>query len=334
MFSDKLKKNQSEKYSVLIIGCGNIAGGFDEENKDNITSLTHADAFQKHDSFNLTACIDPDIDKLKIFQERWGIDEAYTSLDIPLKEKKSYDVVCICSPTDLHAKHLQSSIELKPRLVFCEKPLTNNLDGTKEIIRGFIQNNILLAVNFSRRWMPDMELFRKDLMNGRWGKVRSVVGHYNKGLLNNGSHMIDLLHFLFGDLTPRWVGDYIFDYTDDDPSMPVLLSSEEEFNIFLNVTNSADFSFFEISFFLEKGVVTLENGGHLWNIRESVDNKDYKGFRTLSSSISNPAEYNLVMNRAVQNIHDALSKNTKLKSDGSNAMKALEVCKDIKEFSY
>ena len=29
-------------------------------------------------------------------------------------------------------------------------------------------------------------------------RVRSAVGTYNKGVLNNGSHMVDLLHLLLG----------------------------------------------------------------------------------------------------------------------------------------
>ena len=327
------RKKVLKEFSVLIVGCGNIAGRFDNENKDNKFSLTHADAFKKHGSFNLTACVDPDIDRLKYFKKRWNIRNSYNSLDEVLKTNESYDVVSICSPANLHSLHLQAVLDLKPSLVFCEKPLTNNLIEARNLVKKLEKNNILLAVNYSRRWMPDLESFRKDLLNGKWGKIRSIVGHYNKGLLNNGSHMIDLLHFLIGSFTPIWAGQPLFDFTDDDPSIPVVCSSKEVSNIFLNVTDAADYSFFEVSFYMEGGVVAMKNGGQNWNIRERIDHKVYKGYKTLSSVKNQPAYYNITMNKAVENIFDALSGDVELKSDGKNAIQAQEVCENIKDLS-
>lgn len=328
-----LKSKTLKEFSVLIVGCGNIAGRFDDENKDNKYSLTHADAYKKHSRFILNACVDPHIERLKSFKKRWNIRHSYNSIDEILKTNDTYDVVSICSPSNLHSLHLQEVLDLKPSLVFCEKPLTDNLVKTRNLVKEFKNNNILLAVNYSRRWMPNLESFRKDLLNGKWGKIRSIVGHYNKGLLNNGSHMIDLLHFILGRLTPVWAGKPLFDFTDEDPSIPAIFSSKEVSYIYLNLTNSADYSFFEISFYMEEAVVTLENGGHNWNIRERIDSKHYSGFKTLSSSINKPAEYNFTLNRAVQNIYDTLCGDDKLKSDGSNAIQAQEVCENIKELS-
>ena len=47
---------------------------------------------------------------------------------------------------------------------------------------------------------PDVLRLRDELAAGHWGEVRSVSATYNKGVLNNGGHLIDLLHLLLGPL--------------------------------------------------------------------------------------------------------------------------------------
>jgi len=58
-------------YKVLIIGCGNMAGGYDLIQPDDALPLGHAKAFVKHGGFALSACVDPDAAKLAAFQHRW-----------------------------------------------------------------------------------------------------------------------------------------------------------------------------------------------------------------------------------------------------------------------
>ena len=48
-----------EVLSALIIGCGDIAGGYDEAG-DERAVRTHAGAYRAHPNFCVTACIDPD----------------------------------------------------------------------------------------------------------------------------------------------------------------------------------------------------------------------------------------------------------------------------------
>ena len=56
---------------VLIIGLGNIAGGYNEKSETS-ASLTHAKAIKKNDFFSLEGCVDPDKERLADFSDFWG----------------------------------------------------------------------------------------------------------------------------------------------------------------------------------------------------------------------------------------------------------------------
>ncbi len=318
-----------KKQSVLLVGCGNIAGGFDLI--QNEFPLTHAQGFAEHDGFKIEGCIDPDIEKLKSFQKRWGIPNIHKSLEEVESHLGKYDVISICNPTKYHYETLQLALKLEPGLVFCEKPITDDYSSAQEIINKFMESNILLAVNLTRRWMLELENFKKDLLAGRWGKLRSVIGHYNKGLLNNGIHLIDLIQFFLGSISVKWTGDAIFDFFDNDPSIPATLHSNTDIPIYLNTTNAKDYSFFELIFYAEKAVISLENGGLNWRIRNVEESKEFIGYKTLGETKIIETDYKMSMQNAIANIYDALVFGDKVKSDGLNALAAHRICDQIKK---
>ena len=45
-------------------------------------------------------------------------------------------------------------------------------------------------VNYTRQWDPSVSRLIEEVRGDRWGAVRSAVGHYNKGVLNNGGHLV------------------------------------------------------------------------------------------------------------------------------------------------
>ena len=68
----------------------------------------------------------------------------------------------ICTPTFCHYDHLKEIIELKPKLIFCEKPLTENFSTSQEITSLCKKENIILVVNFLRRWDPFIKILKRN----------------------------------------------------------------------------------------------------------------------------------------------------------------------------
>ena len=66
---------------VLIVGCGNIAGGFDAGRGADTPPFTHAGAFAQHPDFAVAACVDPDDAQRAAFAERWQVGEDAASIE-------------------------------------------------------------------------------------------------------------------------------------------------------------------------------------------------------------------------------------------------------------
>ena len=314
--------------NVLLIGCGNIAGGFDAARPQGAAPLTHAGAYREHGGFDLAACVEPNVSKREAFKARWNIARGYADLAELDADTDTFDVVSICTPTHLHDAHLDVVRKLRPRLVFCEKPITPSLERTRHWVHHLALGGVLLAVNHNRRWAPDVVSLRDELKQGAWGTVRSITGHYNKGVLNNGSHLIDLIQFLLGPLECMSAGTPVHDFWDNDPSIPALLRCGSV-SVQLCAGDFRDYALFELDIIASGGVISMRDGGARWTVRKAIDNPQFSGYRGLSEPAHLAGKYGESMRRAVANIHAALCDGEPLASTGVTALAAQQVCDDI-----
>jgi predicted dehydrogenase len=332
-----MKVNSSKQISannplaVLIVGCGNIAGIFDQDKPGSKLPFTHAGAYSSDERFTLVACVDPDDSRRIKFMDFWGVAYGFRTIADVLNSDVQFDVVSICSPSDSHAHDLEIALRIKPKLIFCEKPVTTSLMETKKLVDACRDNKILLAVNYSRRFDPDVLILKADMDNGKWGELRSVVGHYNKGLLNNGSHMIDLLHLLIGGMKIVKVGEPVQDFFQNDSTVPVWLEGPKGVPINIACGHAKDYSIFEIQFVFSRGMLTMEDGGLFWRERRVVDSNTFKGYRVLNEGVRRAGKYANAMKQSVDNIHRAITKGEPLISSGDSALLAQQMCEKIKQ---
>lgn len=318
----------SSVLQVLIVGCGNMAGGFDTNRSTNALPLTHAGAFLRHGGFALCACVDPDDERRTEFARRWNVPQAAASMDALQARAGQFDIISICSPTAFHQEHLEAALVLRPRLIFCEKPITTTLAATETWVKACEEAGVLLAINHTRRWAPDVQRLAAELAAGQWGQVRSAAAYYNKGILNNGGHMIDLLHLLLGPLEVDYAGAARWDFWEQDPSVSAMLRAGN-IPVSVNVAHAADFAHFELQLVTENGIIMMEDGGMSWRIRHAIPSPHFKGYRALNEGTRTPGEYPRAMLMAATNLHDALTNGQQLSSDGRTAMAAQRVCELI-----
>jgi predicted dehydrogenase len=317
---------------TLIVGCGNIAGRFDSGRKGSGEfPLTHAGAYARDGRFDPAACVDPDDGRRKAFMADWGIPLGFRSLDDAVRSPERFDVVSICSPTESHARDLELALTLKPRLFFCEKPVTDSLARTEALVRQCARSKTHLAVNYTRRWDPAISDLRQGIEQGRWGRLRSAVGYYNKGLLNNGSHMLDLLHLLVGPLSVVKVGRPFDDFSAADPTVPVWLEGPDRLPIQLACGHAADFAFFELQLIFSNAVVTMEEGGLFWRERAAADSSAFPGYRIPGEGIRRAGSYPRAMLQAIDNIFAAINHGRPLASTGESALATQRLCEQIRQ---
>jgi predicted dehydrogenase len=324
---------KSKPLVVLIVGCGNIAGRFDQLRSTNEFPHTHAGAYTRDQRFSLSACVEPDDGRRAEFMAAWGVPVGFRLLEEALDSGHHFDVISICSPTTCHPHDLEIALRLNPKLIFCEKPLTTSLVESEKLLETCRKRNVLLAVNYSRRFDPDVRKLQVDMQNGRWGQLRSIVGYYNKGILNNGSHMLDLINLLVGSMEIVKVGKPIYDFWASDPTIPVWLEGANALPIQLVCGHAEDYAIFELQLVFSQGVLTMEEGGMFWRERRAVESATFTGYRVLDEGVRHAGQYPLSMLQAVGNIYQAMTESKPLASTGESALVSQRLCERIKQLA-
>ncbi len=318
---------------VLIIGCGNIAGGFDAGRPGTLTPYTHAGAYIAHAGYRLVGCVEPDKGRRSAFQQRWGVERAYSRLEEAFANGAQYDVVSICSPTLFHAADLRAVLSIKPALVFCEKPLTASLEQSLELAKHYREADVPLMVNYTRRWDQRVRELAEELARGEWGRIRTASGLYNKGLYNNGSHMLDLLTLLLGPLTVVAAGPPQSDMWDTDPSIPALLVSADGVSVTLNCGHAADYSLFELELVTERGTVKMEDGGLSWRLRRAGPSSTFAGYQALGTPEHRAGALGGAALAAVDEIEAIVTKGGKPTCGPDDAVAVQRLCEAIRAAS-
>ena len=326
--------NTRDTLSCLIIGCGNIAGGFDADGKSGKFPLTHAGAYKQHGGFSLLACVEPNPSVRNEFMQLWRVKEGYASMEALRQHVSQIDVVSICSPTAYHLADIRAALALRPRVIFCEKPLASNVPDAEAIVAECDRAKVPLIVNYNRRWDVSVDQLKLELNSGAWGRVRSVSGVYTRGVSNNGSHMVDLLHLLLGPIRLTSVGMPIYDGFEEDPSVPLSLQAESGIPVFISCGNAGDYSLFEMQIVTEFGVISMEDGGMAWRFRRAVESPMFRNYRSLDSGLERVAG-NLrgAMLAVVDEVCRVADGEHVKSSTGSNALVALRICDQAKQLS-
>jgi len=322
-----------DKLDVLIIGCGNIAGYFDEQKSKKNKPYTHAGAYVWDGRFNISACVEPNQERRKAFMKFWAVDKEFSSLDKLIASGGCFDVISLCSPTATHFHDLQKAISLKPKVIFCEKPVTYAIAETEKVIAECEKSNILLLVNYTRTWDPTFVQLRANIRAGKWGQLRSIIGTYNKGILNNGSHLIDLLYSFVESIDIVGVSHPIFDFFENDPTVSALLEGSNDVPIHLVAANAADYAFFELQLIFSQGVLVMEEGGFRWRERKVEGSHIFSGYQRLDSGVFQDGSYEQSMLGAVDNIYKSINGSDTLASTGRSALKVQRLCEAIKQAS-
>lgn len=321
-------------WDVVIIGCGRIAGGYDTVAGDAAVR-THAGAYSQHSGFSISACIDPDDTLREAFMETWSVPLGYGSVADWVTAGGRAEVASICAPTRCHGDIANTLCtdgrDRGLRAIFAEKPMTDSFEESTKLVDRCRSEGILLMVSYLRRWYPELQALAVELQSGTWGAIRSVVCVYNKGIMNSGSHLLDLLSLLVGECSLRSVGHIRHDYDADDPTVDAVLESVDGIPITLVGSDNRDHTCFELQFFTEKGVVTIEEMGRAIRYRRPVESSEFPGNVDLSRGVWRETSHRPAIRAAIDNLYGALVNGTPLASSGETALIGERICHEIRD---
>lgn len=315
------------QYNVLIIGAGNIGAFFDTPVSKNI--LTHAHAFKKHKGFNLLGFIDVDETKARKAAQLWKC-RSFKNIDAAFSSER-IDVACVAAPDDYHYDILKELSGFPLKIVFAEKPLAKTITEAKKIMRIYKEKKIDMIVNYSRHFVPEFEKIKADIADGDYGEYLTGTGYYGKGIIHNGSHLIDLLRYFIGEIKKIKPVSGVSDFYRDDKSVSAVLFFENSRPFFLQYADCRKYSMFEIDMLFEKKRIRIYDLGFKIEEYSIRDSKTFKGYKNIVKTSETNSAFSNALYNAAENIYKHLSEGQVLKCTAEDGYLALETCIRIKE---
>lgn len=140
------------------------------------------------------------------------------SLKEALERENSIDIVDICNINEAHYIDIKEAIK-HHKAIYCEKPLTDSLQKSKDICTLIASNNLFNGVPLIFRYLPCVHMLKEQLKQKELGEVICFEArYYHCGYLDEdkrntwrtkqtsgggasidlGIHMMDIIQFIFG----------------------------------------------------------------------------------------------------------------------------------------
>ena len=164
----------------------------------------HARVYAEVKHGELVACCDLNEERLATFGGRFGISARYTDFRKMMRETKP-DLLHIVTAPSVRWPVVEQALEYPPRAILIEKPLACRPEEGQRILDACRDAGVELFVNHQlRHHRPHIEL-REAIQAGELGEIEWVRASCRGNILEQGTHLFDLVSFVFGDPPVEWV---------------------------------------------------------------------------------------------------------------------------------
>jgi predicted dehydrogenase len=289
-----------ERIKVAIIGCGRIGAQWDAQAPAPAHSLTHAAAFSRHPQASVVAVCDRDFAKAQQAMRRWGALRAYGDVGALFAEQ-AVDIAVIASPSGARAEVVDPALAAGVAVLVIEKPLATTLGECRRLAAAIEAAGCKSLVNFSRHWDPSMQELRSAIEAGSLGAVQRLIGTYGKGLVNNGSHLIDLAGLLCRARplraralgSPLDPGESAWSGGQDPTCDAQIVYAREngtELQLSLVGTDHRAYTCFELRLIGSRALCDVTRGGRRLILTSIEDDPNFDGYRIPGGARDLPAQ--------------------------------------------
>ena len=293
-------------------------------------------------------------------KEQLGLENVevpfFSSIDDLLQSNIAIDVVNICTPNGFHAEYALKALEKKYNVVL-EKPIALTKHDAEQIVFKSLQVSRHVFCVMQNRYSPPSAWLKQIVTEGRLGKIFMVQlncywnrddRYYKTGnwhgtadldggtLFTQFSHFIDIMYWLFGDITNIQGNFHDFshqDLTDFEDSGVVTFDFVNGGMGSLNYSTSVWDTNLESSIIIigEKGTVKV--AGQYMNEVAYCHIKDYE-MPTLAPS-NPPNDYGAYKGSAqnhhlvIQNVVEKLQEKTSITTNVLEGLKVIDIIERI-----
>ncbi len=187
-------------YRAGVVGCGTIG-------------QDHARGYREHENVELVAVADLDPAAAQAVADESDGVSTYKDHREMLADA-SLDLYSVATDHDTHAMLTIDGAEAGVRGIVCEKPMAVDLGEAKAMRTAADRNDVHLTIGHQNRFAPAHERGLELIAEGAIGTPQAITARAGGGLINNGTHFIDLGRFLVGDPDPTWCAAHVERSTD------------------------------------------------------------------------------------------------------------------------
>ena len=352
-----------KQFSAAIIGTGRIGFslGLDKKREQ---PASHSAALKSNRNIRIIAGVDTHMGRLKTWHSAHPQAKIFDNAQEFFATTKP-DIITIAVNEDAHLRICLDAIQAQPRLIILEKPVALNLKESAQIESLSLKCGVPILINHERRFSFDYLKVRDLLASNAIGALESVYatlssslvvfdknklnsGHYS--LIHDGTHIIDILHFLLGTTlgvpTHMNIGLSSISTNATETTEPNCLSSNKseavnylqsvfsvqsrgnQTSVILEFSGRRKYFGFDIELRGTQGQIRIGNG--YLEMYRAKSSPYYTGFKSLAleRNIKRPRKTGYFANM-VQNAVDFLQDKAPLGSTLQDGINALEVIKQI-----
>ncbi|WIM05110.1 MAG: Gfo/Idh/MocA family oxidoreductase [Candidatus Nitricoxidivorans perseverans] len=206
------------RWKAAIIGFGRIAEGRTDA---GALPLSHVDAYlSNRNDVSLEAVADTSAGRRARAAELLPGIRLYSDGEEMLVAERP-DIVSICTPDATHVHWLLAAGNAGVRGAWCEKPVAMTAAEADRLAVLAKESGMKVQVCHWRRFVPEISLLARSIRTGEFGEILGATGYYPGGWFRNGTHLVDLVHFLLGPLTLQHAGPSCAE-EPDDPGLSVV----------------------------------------------------------------------------------------------------------------
>lgn len=254
---------KTKKLKWGITGCGRV------------TENTFIPALTMSRKGKLISLYSRDLSRAKTLAEKFGAQSFHNNFEDFLKS--DVDIIYVASENSRHHEQV-IKIAKTGRHILCEKPLAMTTGQAEEMVKVCKENGVNLAVNYLHRFHPLVIKARELIRDQKLGKLVTVSLNFNidsppssnfrfkkelsggGALRDLGTHMIDLLRFLGGEISQidGVMDNLVYQSEVDDFAMGTVKYLKDGYGVF-NVSFNSKKAFNRIEIICHQGSMSIEN---------------------------------------------------------------------------
>ena len=191
-------------YRVGIVGTGP-----DPEDRVSGESFAmayeHARSYERIGDCELVACTDIVEENARAFATAFDINPRYVYEEHrEMVLEADLDIVSVCVPPGAHAEVVVGCAKAGVGAIHCEKPMASTWGLCRRMVAVCDDENVQLTINHQHRVGDPLRQVKGLIEAGTIGELERI--EYGWGdFYDNGTHAIDMCHYLNDDVTPEWV---------------------------------------------------------------------------------------------------------------------------------